>query len=205
MKLWIFALMSLYLSVGALAQLPMPISEAQVKVVQARINMEREGLEAQFASQEADCYKRFAVNDCLRDVRAAKRVSIETLRRQEIVLNDAQRKTRDMEWVKQTQEKTSSASLKQAADSREAAQIQHQERIDRTQQKKTDAAQKKMQEGPEKDQRTGVEGSAVKGVSAQAQQAFEEKQRSAQERKMQRDKSLSEKSHKPVSPLPPYP
>lgn len=190
---------------NAQAQLSAPISEAQAQVEQMRINKQREGLETQYGSQEADCYKRFAVNDCLREVRAGKRVSTEALRRQEIMLNEAQRKTRDLERVKQAQEKTSPAALKQAEDSREAAQIQHKERLDRAQQKKIDAAQKKMQERAETNQRPGVEGSPAKGVSAQAQQAFEEKQRSAQERKAQRDKSLAEKSSKPVSPLPSSP
>ena len=205
MKPWIIALMGLCLSVCAQAQLPVPISEIQVKAEQTRIDKQREGLEAQYGSQEADCYKRFAVNDCLREVRAGKRVSTEALRRQEIMLNDAQRKTRDLERVKQAQEKTSPAALKQAEDSREAAQIQHKERLDRVQQKKIDAAQKKMQEGAETNQRPGVEGSPTKGVSAQAQQAFEEKQRSAKERKAQRDKSLAEKKGKAINPLPVQP
>ena len=190
---------------NAQAQLVVSISDAQSQAEQMRINKERAVLETQYAAQETECYKRFAVNSCLGELRARKRLSMDALRRQEIVLNDVQRKTRALELGKQNQEKTSPAALKEEADSREAAQIQHKERLDREQKKKTDAAEKEMQTGTGTIQPPGLERSSAKGASAQAQQAFEEKQRSAQERKMQRDKSLAEKSSKPASPLPSNP
>ncbi len=201
----IVACLILCFGLCAQAQLLAPISEAQAQAEQARINNEREGFEAQYALQEAACYQRFAVNDCLREVRARKRVSMEALRRQEIILNDVKRKTRALEQAKRAQEKASPAALKQEADSRESAQIQRKERLDRAQQKKTEALQREMQTGAVTNQRPGAEESPAKGASAQAQQAFEEKQRSAQERKAQRDKSLTEKSAKPVRPLPDQP
>jgi colicin import membrane protein len=194
MKPWRIALMGLCLSVCAQAQLPMPISDVQVKTEQERIDKEREGLEAQYGSQEADCYKRFAVNDCLREVRAGKRVSTEALRRQELMLNDAQRKTRDLERAKQAEEKTSPVTLQQAADSREAAQIQHKERLDRAEQKKADASQRAMQADSSLNQRTELDRASSNRSSAQAQQAFEEKQKIARERKAQRDKDQRDKA-----------
>ncbi len=196
MKAWLFAFMGLCLSGWAQAQLPMPISDAQVKTEQARIDKEREALEAQYASQEADCYKRFAVNDCLREVRAGKRVSTETLRRQEIALNEAQRQTRDLERAKQAQDKASPAALQQAADSRESAQIQHKERLDRAQQKNADALQREMQADPSVNQRSETDRMPSKRSISQAQQAFEEKQRMARERKAQRDKEQRDKEQR---------
>lgn len=206
MKKWILTFLVVCFAWNAQAQLNAPISEAQAQAEQMRITKEREGFEVQYASQEADCYKRFAVNDCLREVRARKRVSMEALRRQEIALNDAKRKTRDLERAEQAQEKNSPTVLKQEADSRVSAEIQHKERLDRAQQKKIDASQRDMQAGAPTHQRAGVEQrTPVQGSSAQAQQAFEEKQRSAKERKAQRDKSIAEKSNKSVSPLPSSP
>ncbi len=202
MKPWLLALMGLCLSACAQAQLTVPISEVQIKTEQADIDKHRVEIESKYTLQEAACYKRFAVSDCLREVRAAKRVSTEAIRRQEIGLSDAQRKTRELERANQAEEKISPASLKQAAERSEAAQIQHKERLDRAQQKKINAAQKEVQEGAETIQPPRVEQSPAKAASAQAQQAFDEKQRRAKERKMQRDKSLAEKSNKPVSPLP---
>jgi hypothetical protein len=189
----------------AQAQLSVPISEDQAKSEQTRINNEREELEAQFVLQEADCYQRFAVNDCFREVRARKRISMEALRRQEIVLNDVKRKTKALEQAKQAQENISPAALKQDADSRESVQIQHKERLDRAQEKKINASQREMQSGADTHQLSGAIGASTQGSGKQAQQAFEEKQRSAQLRKAQRDKSLAEKSAKPISPLPAQP
>ena len=60
----------------------------------ARIQSERKLVEAHAAVDEAGCYQRFAVNDCLRDVRAKRRAFLQDLRRQEISINDAERKAR---------------------------------------------------------------------------------------------------------------
>ena len=57
----------------------------------ARIAAERSQAMAGYEQDQADCYQRFAVNDCLREVRQRRRVVVEELRRQEIVLNDQRR------------------------------------------------------------------------------------------------------------------
>ena len=60
----------------------------------ARIRQTRASQQALFISQEAQCYARFAVNDCLIEIRARRREVLGDLRRQEISLNDVQRKRR---------------------------------------------------------------------------------------------------------------
>jgi hypothetical protein len=190
---------------NAQAQLKVPISEAQAQAEQMRISREREELGLQYATQEAECYNRFAVNDCLREVRAHKRVSMEMLRHQEINLNDAKRRTTELDRTRQVQEKTSPTTLKQAAESRNLAQIQHKERLDRAQQKKNDDSKRDMPAGAADNQHPRAVLSPAERGSTQAQQTFEEKQRSANERKAQRDKSLAEKKNKPVRPLPSNP
>ena len=64
-----------------------------------RIRQERDREQAQFAVLEKQCYTRFAVNDCLIEVRARRREVLGDLRRQEISLNDAQRKRRAAEQI----------------------------------------------------------------------------------------------------------
>ena len=59
-----------------------------------RIRKSRASEQALFMAQEAQCYSRFAVNDCLIEVRGRRREVLGDLRRQEIALNDAQRKRR---------------------------------------------------------------------------------------------------------------
>jgi len=60
----------------------------------ARIAAARQQVETTFGAQEKACYGQFAVNDCLDDARARRRTALADLRRQEIVLNDAERRQR---------------------------------------------------------------------------------------------------------------
>ena len=70
-----------------------------------RIRRTRATEQAAFAEQEASCYARFAVNDCLARVRGRKREVLGDLRRQEISLNDAQRKRRGAEQLLRSDER----------------------------------------------------------------------------------------------------
>ena len=70
-------------------------------VLELREPQQREWIDAdarpipgQFREQEIACYQRFAVNDCLLDSRRTEREIMADLRRQEILINDAQRKRR---------------------------------------------------------------------------------------------------------------
>jgi hypothetical protein len=58
------------------------------------INQTRARHQAQFRRQEIACYQRFAVNDCLNESRRTEREVMADLRRQEVLINDAQRKRR---------------------------------------------------------------------------------------------------------------
>lgn len=72
----------------------------------AWIQQERARYQAQSAAQEIACYQRFAVNDCLNDSRRKLREALADLRRQEIVLNDAQRKRRAAQKLLRSDEKS---------------------------------------------------------------------------------------------------
>jgi len=63
----------------------------------ARIAAEREALSAGFAQEEIECQRRFAVNDCLEDVRRRRRAALEPLRSREFDLDDAERLRRAAE------------------------------------------------------------------------------------------------------------
>jgi colicin import membrane protein len=76
----------------------------------ARIQSERRQLEAGFTRAEADCYQRFAVNDCLQEIRSRRREAFSDLRRQEVSLSDAERKGRGATQVQRVQDKVASAS-----------------------------------------------------------------------------------------------
>ena len=73
----------------------------------ARIRQSRTLEQARFAAEEQQCYRRFAVNDCLDEVRKRERGILSDLRRQEILLNDAQRKRRGAEQLLRSDDRTS--------------------------------------------------------------------------------------------------
>lgn len=60
--------------------------------------------DATIEKQEAACYARFAVNDCLRKVRAQQREARDLQRRKEIELNDIDRKEKAQKRIEQLNE-----------------------------------------------------------------------------------------------------
>ena len=64
-------------------------AEQRAWIAQTRVRYQ-----VQFDAQERACYQRFAVNDCLHDSRRTEREVMADLRRQEILINDTQRKRR---------------------------------------------------------------------------------------------------------------
>ena len=73
---------------------PDPQSERQ------RIAQERADHEAAYLKVESECYSRFAVSDCLRTARKDRRLAMDELRRQELILNDMDRQTKAQEALK---------------------------------------------------------------------------------------------------------
>ena len=66
----------------------------------------REKYRVDFAIREAACYQRFAVNDCLLESRRLQRELMADLRRQEVLINDTQRKRRAARQLLRADEKT---------------------------------------------------------------------------------------------------
>ncbi|MGZ5180276.1 MAG: hypothetical protein ACXWC2_07355 [Ramlibacter sp.] len=89
--------------------------EAQdVAAERARIAAERNRVEADFLSERKACYARFSVSGCIDAAAARRRDLLADLRRQEIALNDAQRKARSAERQKELERKEADAERKQA-------------------------------------------------------------------------------------------
>jgi colicin import membrane protein len=62
-----------------------------------RFQIERMRIESRFEKENTACYARFAVTDCLSQVRRHRREELDILRRQEIALNDAERQRKALE------------------------------------------------------------------------------------------------------------
>jgi hypothetical protein len=191
MKLLPAALSAMVLLAGAQAQEAAPSNPLDTNAERARIETDRTREQARYDKEDAACYQRFAVNDCLREVKVRRRATFEELRRQEIILNDIDRKKRAAEQIRQNEERSAERAENDAA-------------------RKQDAA-RKANEKPVPEKRTAGGTSQVRSSPsptltpeqrAQEKKAYEEKLLKAKERKAQRDKALAEKSGSPSKPLP---
>jgi flagellar biosynthesis GTPase FlhF len=66
---------------------------AGFEIERQRINAERSKLQGGFLAEDIACYKKFAVNSCLEKVNERRREAMADLRRQEILINDQERRS----------------------------------------------------------------------------------------------------------------
>ena len=164
-----------------------------------RIQAERARQVALFAEQEAACYQRFAVNDCLRRVKASRRPVMEDLRRQEVAIQDERRRLRGIEQLQRLEEKSSPAVQQEAAEKRQEALRAHQERLERAEQKQADKLQAEQDRlaTPPRAERDKTSDRPTAETRSADRLEFEEKQRQAEENRARRDKALADKAAKP--------
>jgi len=134
MKFSLFMLCAL--AVGpALAQPAAEVPAAGRDTEKAQIAAERARLEAGFKAEEAACYRRFLVNACLEEIRPRRAEAMAELRRQEIVLNDAERKARAADQLQKTEDKQSAERQQQRADQEQKARDDAAKRLERNEQR----------------------------------------------------------------------
>jgi colicin import membrane protein len=91
---------------ATLASAPTALSQRAIEDQErARIVQEKASIAAQYDASKADCYQKFQVNSCLADARSVRISRNTAVKRQEVLLNDAQRKRRADEQLQRTQEK----------------------------------------------------------------------------------------------------
>ncbi len=83
------------------------VRDAGERAERERINQERQRASAEHDAAKVDCYQRFQVNDCLNQARGKHNGQQADLKRQEISLNDLQRKRSGAEQLRKVEEKTS--------------------------------------------------------------------------------------------------
>lgn len=83
------------------------VTSQYVQTERNRIETDRTRLEAQYGQEEKACYLRFAVTDCLRDVRLRLRQALRELRRHEVEINNAERKRKALEQIERIENKAS--------------------------------------------------------------------------------------------------
>jgi colicin import membrane protein len=168
----------------------------------SRIQAERLRAEANYQAQEAVCYARFAVTDCIRQARVHRREVLETLRHQELVLNDAERKRKALAQIEQIQEKSSTQRAEDEAARRLEARQTQQERENRAAQKATAPSKAASTPGAEPAVQKMMEQGRAPDEMAKDQKQYKDKLNEALEHRASRLKSNGEKMDAPRKSLP---
>ena len=195
----------------ALAQ---PATEAPVAgrgTEQARIAAERTRLEAGFKAEEAACYRRFQVNACLEEIRPRRAEVMAELRRQEISINDAERKAKGADQIQKIEEKNSGERQQQRAGQEQKAQQDTARRIERNEQRaqskgktaETASANVSAAQAREKNSQTkaGEVRTRQEQAAANVQEAKARADK-AEQKRADREKRLKEKGPSTAKPLP---
>ena len=79
-----------------------------------RIEAERDAAERKFGEAEKACWRRFAVNTCLRDARLERRAVTDRLRQEDLALNELERQRLTAERMRQLERKRDDAAGRNA-------------------------------------------------------------------------------------------
>jgi colicin import membrane protein len=210
MKKWVAALFFATLSTLLGAQTTAGEGQPDINVERARISAARATLEAGFLAEDAACYKKFAVNRCLDRVNIRRREAIADLRRQEILLNEEERRLRGAAQLRKLEEKAVEKQQDAAANPTKT-QEDEASRLIREKKKSDDQAAARARE------KTAIEASAARlkanqrkaqaRVDSQAEAALaaeqlRARQKKAQERREQHERDRLKEIKPPAKSLP---
>ena len=171
----------------------------------SRIQADRTREEGKYQTQELACYAKFAVNDCLREVRVRRREALDKLRRQDIAINDAERKRKSLEQIERINEKSSVQRMEEESERRLEALKAQQERNERINQKTADAIKQKAGHVDDQvTQKSSVQSRPAGDITKDLKQ-YNEKQKEAQEHRASQLKSNQEKTGASSKSLPEVP
>lgn len=188
--------------------------KADFAAERARLTAERAAVNKAFNDQRGVCFKRFSVEDCLAQSRREKRSSLDNIKRQEALINDAERKRRGGDALNRLDEKNSAQRAQEAAAQRDKAVKAQKDRDQRAGDHATGRAGLAAQEADKvrqykSKQRAHAEQQAKEaGRSAQAPvevQRQEEKVRKAAAHRADVEKKNAERTKPRSAPLPPPP
>lgn len=187
------------------------LAQTSNDIERLRISAERATLEVGSNSEIAACYQKFMVNNCLEEVKIRRSDAKADLRRQEISINDQERKARGSEQIQKTEDKASSEKQQAEADRRAEAMRDFEARMEREKQKNADRVKL------ESNEKASLEAAAAKASGAQskntgrtAKQAaaaeevkkYNERLEKAKEREVRITKDKASQATPSAAPLP---
>lgn len=131
MKKVLASLLLAAIAVPLWAQSTAAIGNIDSAAERARLTRERAEVDKAFNDQRGVCFKRFAVEDCLEQSRRKKRASLDDIKRQEAIINDAERSRRGGAALDRLEQKNSEQSAREAQVRRDNAVKAQQEREQR--------------------------------------------------------------------------
>lgn len=195
---------------------PASSTAAQRDAALERIRQERNALLADRKAQEAECYRKFAVEDCLRSVRASTRGAEALLRAREIDIKDAERKEKAAERQRAIAEKlgTGDAAAGPGNAAAAASAVPRKTPVDKAPTltlRDADAARRAQEQRSKLQERSQAESAGAASTAAREAKAraeYAEKVQAAEERRKRVARSQAEEQaagKKPASPLPQSP
>lgn len=214
MKKSLLAISLAALSLFAAAQTGVgDVATPDIEAERGRISADRASLMAGFLAEDAGCYQKFAVNNCLDRVNVRRREAMANLRRQEILLNDEERRVKGVVQLRKLDEKSSPQKQQDAEASRVKALEEDQSRLVREKQKsenqqKARSGEKAAEQASAERRKTNQQKKQARidkqAGDADAAEKFDARQKEAQDRRVQHDSDRA-KAAKPAAKSLPLP
>jgi colicin import membrane protein len=177
----------------------------------ARLKSERSAAEAAYKAEEKACYGKFAVTDCLNAAKTRRRGALADLRRQESSLNDAERKRKAAQRLRETEERATAERQREENQRARAAASQKQretEAADKAASRASEDAVRpaKAAQRQEQIEKRQAEQAAARNrktaEEAHNRERYEHRLAEAAERRAKLEKKLAERKKPPAAPLP---
>lgn len=163
----------------------------------ARVQREREALAQELPQAEAACYQRFAVEDCLSDVRKRHRQALAQLRQQEQAMRAQERQQQQRERAQQLQEKQQAQPPVRSMPPASSALVAREREQAQARAERASAAAARAQQQRERLQaqqsREAKRAAQVAEREAAARAQFQQKQQAAQQRRIRYEQAQQER------------
>jgi colicin import membrane protein len=177
----------------------------------ARLKSERTTVEAAFKAEEKACYGKFAVTDCLSAAKERRRTALSDLRRQEISLNDAERKRKAAQRIRDDEERAAADRRRDESQRAKAVESEKKRERDAADKAATRSSEDEMRPGKAAQRQEQLERRKAEQDAARSRKASEEAHNreryerrlaQAEERRAKLEKKLAERQKPPAAPLP---
>jgi colicin import membrane protein len=185
---------------------PVAASEANAqeeKQERGRILTERQAANAAYEAKRRDCYQKLAVTPCLNEARDERNQKLNDLKRQEVALDDAKRKRRAVDKLREVESRSSPQAQQAQAERRGRAMQDMQDREQRQIKKQADREEKlrKAAEAPNKPETSAQEGPLMPQGRPRAdkQAKHPPEQRTGQAEKIAESRAAADKREKELA------